>query len=95
MLDSLTWITGGLGLAFAVAGASYYAWVFGLGSKLDGMKRIRMNGMMAQLRGRHSERDPASDVQQALNDALNGVPDLGEEPDDGLWIPEVRQPVQP
>lgn len=80
MLDSLNWITVGLGVAFAVAGASYYAWVFGVGSKLDGLKRIRMNSTKARLRGRHSERDPADDVEQALNDVLNGVPALGEAP---------------
>jgi len=95
MLDSLNWITIGLGAAFAVAGVSYYSWVFGIGSKMEGMKRVRMNGMMARLRGLHGERDPADDVQQALNDALKGAPALGGTPDEDLWIPEVRKPTTP
>lgn len=92
MLDSLNWITMGLGVAFAVAGVSYYAWVFGIGTKLAGMHRIRLNTTMARLRGRLSEREPADDVQQALHDALNGTPVLGSDPADDLWIPEVRTP---
>ena len=95
MLDSLNWVAIGLGIAFALAGLQYYGWIFGVGSKLGGIKRIRMNSMMARLQGRHSERDPADDVEQALNDALNGAPSLGDEPDDDLWIPEVRTPPSP
>ena len=93
MLDSLNWIILGLGVAFAVAGVSYYAWVFGVGSKLNGIQRIRMDHTMARLRGRFSEADPADDVQQALNDALNSVP--AQEPDEDLWIPEIRRPPAP
>ncbi|GAB5536415.1 MAG: hypothetical protein Rubg2KO_26640 [Rubricoccaceae bacterium] len=93
MLDIPNWITIGIGVAFALAGLHYYGWVFGIGSKLDGMKRIRMNGTMARLKGRHSERDPAVDVEQALNDVLKGAPDLDGTPDEGLWIPEVRKPM--
>ena len=92
MPDSLTWVTIGLGVAFALAGLHYYAWVFGLGNTLKGVQRIRLHGVMGRLRGQFSERDPADDVQQALNDSLNGITSFDEEPDGDLWIPEVRQP---
>lgn len=94
MLDSLNWITIGVWAGFVVAVLSY-VWVFRIGRTLNGTGSLRMNTRMARLRGRFSDQDPMDDVQEALNNALNGPPALGEAPDEDLWIPEVRRSPAP
>ena len=82
-------LTIALGAAFAVAGVMYWWWLLGGAERLRDLRDIRIVTHTNRLLGRFGERDPADDLQQSLNDALRGAPDPGE-PDDDLWLPDVR-----
>ena len=83
-------LTIGLGAAFGLAGFMYWWWILGGAERLRDLTNIRVVTRTNRLLGRFSERDPADDVQQSLSDALRGAPEPAE-PDDDLWLPDVRQ----
>ena len=71
-------LTIALGAAFGLAGLAYWWWVLGGAERLSDLRSFRILTHTNRLFGRSGARDPADDLEQALNDALRGAPEPGD-----------------